>query len=67
MKLYITTLVNKSIVIIWSIHCDCVLPVRKIFCNFCRSAGVKRLRTTALHNPAANESDGASGKNFGAY
>jgi len=30
-KLNITVLVKKMIVIIWSMHCDCVLPVRANF------------------------------------
>ena len=48
MKLYITALVNKMIVIIWSVHCDCVLPVRKNFLRFLPSAGGKSLRTADL-------------------
>jgi len=34
MKPYITALVNKMIVIICCIHCDFMLPVRKIFLRF---------------------------------
>jgi len=36
------------IVIICCIHCNCILPVCKLFCVFYRFAGVKRLRTTVL-------------------
>ena len=45
---YTTALVYKMIAIICSAHCDCMLLVRKKFCAFYRSAGVKRLKTTAL-------------------
>ena len=45
MKLFITALVNKMIVIIWYIHRSA-----NIFCDFCRSAGIKRLRTTGIND-----------------
>jgi len=49
-KLYITALVNKMIVIICCIHCEFMLPVRINVMRFIpvRFAGAKRLRTTAL-------------------
>jgi len=39
-------LVNKMIVIIWLIHCDCMLSVGKYFLPI---VGVKRLRSTSLN------------------
>jgi len=50
MRPCITALVDKTTLVNCCIHCDCLLPVRKIICVVYRSAGVKRWRTTALDN-----------------
>ena len=51
---YTTALVYKMITIICCTHCDCMLPVRKKFCAFYRSACVKRLRNTVLSRKTHN-------------